>query len=122
MMAVERRREGTVTTAAARPPPHHHLGTTLRYTVSSVGVHTKMYAGSRTTDDHSIEEPSFRLSLDIILLFLKYRAFTRRGHDETHQSCVLTSCASTAISTHSVRNTAHAYQWKHRRGLYGHKY
>jgi transposase len=31
----------------------------FQYTVSSVGVHTKLYAGFRTTDDHSIGELSF---------------------------------------------------------------
>jgi len=31
----------------------------FQYTVSSVGVHTKMYAGFRTTDDHSVGEFSF---------------------------------------------------------------
>jgi transposase len=36
-----------------------HTRHDFQYTVSSVGVHTKLYAGFRTTDDHSVGELSF---------------------------------------------------------------
>lgn len=53
----EKNGRGTITTASWPPPPPSRHD--FQYTVSSVGVHTKLYAGFRTTDDHTIGELSF---------------------------------------------------------------
>jgi transposase len=54
-----RRKDGLDSAGSFPPPPPQSRRHGFQYTVSSVGVHTKLYAGFRTTDDHSVGELSF---------------------------------------------------------------